>query len=85
MPTATIQDPVSQDEADIRELIAGIHHAHHDKDAAAIAAPYAPDAAVFNLAPRLLHRGVDAQEEQAWLDSCEGPIDCASRDLENMR
>jgi ketosteroid isomerase-like protein len=58
-----------------------LHKAHHDKDAAAIAAPYAHDAAVFNLVPPLSHRGVDTQEEQAWLDSWEGPIECESRDL----
>jgi ketosteroid isomerase-like protein len=81
VPTATIQIPVSRDEADIRELIAGIHRAHHDKDAASITAPYAQDAAVFNLAPPLSHHGVDVQEEQAWLESWEGPIDCESRDL----
>lgn len=81
MPTATIQHPVSQEEARIRDLIAGIHRAHHDKDAAAIAAPYAPDATIFNLAPPLSHFGVNVQVEQAWLDSWEGPIECESRDL----
>jgi ketosteroid isomerase-like protein len=79
MLTATAQ--TLKDESDIRALIESIHQAHHNKDAAAIAAPYARDAAVFNLAPPLSHRGVDLNEKQAWLDTWQGPIDCESRDL----
>ena len=81
MSTATLRPASSKDEADIRALVASIHQAHHNKDAAAIVAPYAQDAAVFNLAPPLFHRGADLQEKQAWLDTWEGPIDCESRDL----
>src|SRR5260370_11284838 len=81
MSTATLKDQTSRDKADIRALIESVHKAHHNKDAAAIAAPYAQDAAVFNLAPPLSHRGVDLQEKKAWLDTWEGPIDCESRDL----
>src|ERR1700674_4962028 len=81
MSTATMKVPASKEEADIRALVATIHKAHHNKDAAAIVAPYAQNAAVFNLAPPLSHRGMDLQEKQAWLDTWEGPIDCESRDL----
>ena len=41
------------DKAAIRAIIEAIHQAHHDKDAAAIVAPYAQDAAVFSLSPPL--------------------------------
>ena len=70
------------DKAAIRALIAAIHKAHHDKDAAAIVAPYARDAAVYSLAPPLSHQGMDLAEKQAWLDTWEGPIDHGSRDLD---
>jgi ketosteroid isomerase-like protein len=77
----TAQNQKSKDEADIRALIKSVHQAHHNKDAAAIVAPYARDAAVFDLAPPLSHRGMEVEQKKAWLDTWEGPIDCESRDL----
>ncbi len=86
MSTATLTDDaaldqISQDESDIRALLARIHQAHHDKDAATIAAQFVPDAAIYNLAPPLLHRGIDVQEKQNWLDSWDGPVEIVPRDL----
>jgi ketosteroid isomerase-like protein len=81
MGTAALKSQASRDEVEIRALIETVHKAHHHKDAAAIAAQYAPDAAVFNLAPPLSHRGMDLQAKQAWLDTWEGPIDRESRDF----
>jgi ketosteroid isomerase-like protein len=81
MSTATLSVPVSVDEAAILALIDARHQAHHDKDGAAIAAGYAADAAVFNLAPPLTHHGVDVNEKQTWLDSWEGPVEIESRDF----
>src|ERR1700686_5365147 len=49
MSTATLKVQSSRDEADIRGLIESVHNAHHNKDAAAIAAPYAQSAAIYNL------------------------------------
>jgi ketosteroid isomerase-like protein len=73
---------VQRDEADIRALIESVDQAHHDKDAPAIVAPYAPDAVVFDLAPPLLSQGAtDRKELQAWLDTWEGPLD---RDSSNF-
>lgn len=72
---------VSRDEADIQALIERALQARHDKDAAAIVAPYATDAAVFNLAPPLTHHGVDRGETQAWLDTWATPIDLEPRDF----
>src|SRR6202048_328299 len=80
MSTATMKGS-SRDEADIRALIETVHKAHHSKDAAAIVAPYARDAAVFSLAPPLSHIGMDLEEKKAWLDTWEGPIDLESNDL----
>jgi ketosteroid isomerase-like protein len=81
MATATQKTSASTDEAEIRGLIASLHQAHHDKDAAAIAAAYEPDAALFTLAPPLAYRGVNLKEKQAWLDTWDGPIEIESRDL----
>jgi ketosteroid isomerase-like protein len=78
---AALNSQTSKDEAAIRALIESIHTAHHNKDAAAIVAPYAPDAVICSLAPPLSHRGMDLQEKKAWLDTWEGPIDFESRDL----
>jgi ketosteroid isomerase-like protein len=81
MSTATLNRQSWKDEADIRALIETIHTAHRNKDAAAIVAPYAQDAAVFDLAPPLSHKGMDLQQKKAWLETWEGPVDLESRDF----
>jgi ketosteroid isomerase-like protein len=58
-----------------------IHKAHYEKDAAAIAAQYMPDAILYDLAPPLFHQGVDLQGKKAWLETWEGPIERESRDF----
>src|SRR5580698_9942473 len=79
MTTAT--DTATRDEAAIRLIIDAIIKAHHDKDAAAIAAPYAADAVLYDLAPPLRHLGHDLGDVQAWLDTWEGPIENEARDF----
>jgi ketosteroid isomerase-like protein len=86
MSTATLHQSsagefVSKDEQKIRDMIAGLHRAHYVKDAEAMAAPYATDATIFNLAPPLLHLGVNVEEKRAWLESWETPIEIVPRDL----
>jgi ketosteroid isomerase-like protein len=81
MSTATAKGHNTKDESDIRAIIESIDKAHHNKDAAAIVAPYAQDAIVCDLAPPLSHRGMGLQAKQAWLDTWEGPIDRESRDF----
>ena len=71
-----------RDEISIRAIVDSIHKAHHEKKAAAIAAPYEENASVFNLAPPLRHAGVDTQEKQMWLDTWSTPIDLEARDVE---
>jgi ketosteroid isomerase-like protein len=87
MPSATMQESSfqtvsSQDEAAILALIATLHKANHDKDATLFASQFAPNAAIFNLAPPLLHRGVDLPEKQAWFDSWETPVEIEPRDFQ---
>lgn len=72
----------TRDESKIREMLQGIYQAHREKEAGAITAPYAEDAAVFNLAPPLAHPGRDREETQAWLDTWATPIEIDSRDIE---
>lgn len=72
----------SPDESAIRSLISTLHKANHDKDAALFASQFASNAAIFNLAPPLVHQGVDLAEKQAWFDSWETPVDIEARDFE---
>jgi uncharacterized protein (TIGR02246 family) len=46
-----------------------LRHAHATKDAAAIAALYAEDAVIYDLAPPLGRRGIDPGALRAWLDT----------------
>jgi ketosteroid isomerase-like protein len=79
MATATLTH--TKDEAAILEVIAGMARARYEKNAAAIAAPYASDAAIYSLAPPLEHRGIDLAAIQAWLNTWDGPITIEPRDF----
>jgi ketosteroid isomerase-like protein len=65
----------ASDSQAIHALLHSLRQAHHDKDAAAIAACYAPEAPIFDLSPPLAHPGVDPEQKQTWLDGWEGPIE----------
>jgi ketosteroid isomerase-like protein len=78
---STLNKAASKDEADILALVESMLRANHDKDAAAFAAPFAPDAAVFNLAPPLVHHGISLQQKQAWYDSWSTPVDLEAHDF----
>jgi ketosteroid isomerase-like protein len=73
MTTATMTQ--SRDEAEILKLLGALRQAHRDKDGAAIAAAYAPDAVVCDLSPPLAHRGIDAKKKQEWLGTWDGPVE----------
>jgi ketosteroid isomerase-like protein len=83
MATATLHETSekTRDEAAILEVIEAMARARYEKDAAAIAAPYASDAAIYSLAPPLEHRGIDRAATQAWLNTWEGPITIEPRNF----
>jgi ketosteroid isomerase-like protein len=80
--TTALQEPTATDKSAILAVIDSMEKAHYDKNSQAIAAPYAPDAAIFNLAPPLVHHGIDIAETQEWLGTWNGPIRRESRDFE---
>jgi ketosteroid isomerase-like protein len=82
MSTAGAANQYAKEQAEIRLLIGSIETAHHNKDAAAIVAPYAPNAVICDLAPPLFHLGLNLQTKAAWLAGWDGPIDRQSRDLQ---
>jgi uncharacterized protein (TIGR02246 family) len=83
MSTATLSAPVSasQDEAAILAVVETMRRAHHEKDATLFAAQFTPDAIIYNLAPPLVHQGINLAEKQAWLNSWSTPVDIDARDL----
>jgi ketosteroid isomerase-like protein len=81
MSTATLSAPVSTDEAAILAVIENLRQANRDKNAAQFADQFAADAAIYNLAPPLVHHGVDLREKQAWMDSWATPIEIDARDF----
>jgi ketosteroid isomerase-like protein len=91
MSTATINasashkigpsDSASADQDLIRAVIENLRQAHLDKNVAQFAAQFAPDAAIFNLAPPLTHPGIDKEEKQAWFESWSTPVELEPRDF----
>jgi ketosteroid isomerase-like protein len=71
---------IATDKAAIETVISTFNKAHYDKDAAAVAALYAPEAVLFDLAPPLSHK-VDEKAMAEWFDTWEGPVRSQSRDL----
>jgi ketosteroid isomerase-like protein len=64
------------DEAQIRQLIERWEHAIHNKNVEAAVAHYARDILLYDLAPPLVHRGVDVYKEELadWFATFQGPI-----------
>jgi ketosteroid isomerase-like protein len=81
MATAASINNTEQDKSAVLDLIEDMVKARYDKNPRAIAASYTPDAFIFNLAPPLVHRGIDIAETQAWVDSWDGPIEIEPRDF----
>lgn len=77
----TSTEQVSKDKTAIHALINRMAKAHHDKSVAALAAAYNSSAIIFNLAPPLMHHGIDPAEKQAWFDTWDGPITIEPRDF----
>jgi ketosteroid isomerase-like protein len=86
MSTATLHAPVStayasQDEAAVLAVVETMRRANHEKNAAEFATQFASDSVIYNLAPPLVHHGVDVREKQAWFDSWATPVSIESHDL----
>lgn len=81
MSTTTLHAPASTDEAEILSLLASLSKAHYDKNAAGIAAPYAPHAAIFDLEPPLAHDGISVERKERWLATWDGPVEIEPRDF----
>jgi ketosteroid isomerase-like protein len=71
----------SEDEAAILAVVEALRQSHHDRNVALFAAQFAPSAAVYNLAPPLVHNGIDLAEKQAWFDSWATPVDLEARNF----
>ena len=82
MTTASLKEAPATDKTAILAVIDSMTRARYEKNSEAIAAPYAPDAAIFSLAPPLVHQGIDSAETQDWLDSWNGPIQIEPRDFQ---
>ena len=72
---------MTQDRDAIIALCQRLGQAHHDKDADAIVACYAPDAVICSLAPPLSERGLDRDDLAAWLATWAGPVDIDGQDV----
>ena len=81
MSTATQHAPASTEEAEILALLASLGKAHYDTDAAGIAAPYAPHAAIFDLETPLTHDGISIERKERWLATWDGPVEIEPRDF----
>jgi PhnB protein len=81
MATATLESPATTEQAAILAVAERVRRAHHNKDAEAIVAEHAHDAALFSLAPPLLHRP-SVEETQRWLNTWRGPVEFSYHDLQ---
>ena len=82
MTTASLKQALASDKSAILAVIDSMTSARYEKNSEAIAAPYASNAAVFSLAPPLVHHGIDIAETQEWLDTWNGPIQIETRDFQ---
>jgi len=72
---------MTNDNDHINALCQRLGQAHHDKDADAIVACYAPDAVIYSLAPPLVHK-TDRDGTAAWLATWDGPILIDAEDVD---
>jgi ketosteroid isomerase-like protein len=71
------------DKAAILKLMDSVRKAHQEKDAAGIVSHYVKGAVIFDLSPPLISPlGTDAKAVQGWLETWDGPVDLAPRDIE---
>ena len=87
MSTATLNASVSNntaspDEAAVLAVVENLRQSHLDKNVALFAAQFAPNAAIYNLAPPLIHHGINREEKQAWFESWSTPVELEPRDFQ---
>lgn len=81
MSTASLASAPAADKAAIFAVVENLCLALLHKNVAQFAAQFAPNAVLFNLAPPLMHHGVDKKEKQAWFDSWSTHLDLEPRDF----
>ncbi len=81
MSTATVAAHAPIGEAAILAVIDTMREALFTKDPHKFISAFSTDAAVFNLAPPLMHHGVDPAEKQAWFDSWSTPLELEPREF----
>ena len=65
---------LSTSHPEIADLMEAVRQGLSNRDARAVAAAYAPDAVIFDLAPPLAH-SLDAKQLANWLEGWGGPVD----------
>lgn len=81
MSTQAMAAPAATDEPAVLAVIDTMREALFAKDPHKFVSAFAADAVVFNLAPPLLHHGVDRAEKQAWFDSWSTSLELEPRDF----
>ncbi len=81
MSLATLPVSASTDEAAILAIFDTMREALNEKNPQKFASVFTADAAVYNLAPPLMHHGVDPAEKQAWFDTWTTPLELEARDF----
>ena len=67
--------------SEIASVLEAIRKGLRNRDARAVAAAYAPDAVIFDLAPPLA-RSLDETELKQWLDGWGGPVEQTTQDFQ---
>lgn len=71
--------------ADVARLLSAYAATHASRDADGLAALYASDAAIADLAPPISRHGVDVTALRTWFESWSGPVAVEFRDARHWR
>jgi ketosteroid isomerase-like protein len=82
MSATVLNIPKSVDEGAILAVVESLCRANHDKNVALFAEQFGVEAPIYNLAPPLVHRGIDREEKQAWFDSWATPVEIRPREMQ---
>lgn len=70
------------DRVQIEALFEQLNRGYAEHNADAIVAAYTRDAVIYDLAPPLFHRGLDAQCLSEWLATWDGPLEMDMQDFD---